>query len=153
MLEVGRITKAHGIRGEVLVDLVTTHTERLDRGSVLHTRDRPLEVLHATPHQGRWIVAFAGVETRNQAEDLRGAILRAEALTGTDDLWVHELIGASVRTVDGAERGTVVSVLDNPAADVLELDSGALVPVTFVVSLEAGTVTVDPPAGLFEVYE
>jgi 16S rRNA processing protein RimM len=42
-------------------------------------------------------------------------------------------------------------VLDNPAADLLELDSGALVPVTFVVSAAEGVVTIDPPEGLFDL--
>ena len=61
-LEVGRIVKAHGIRGEVIVDLVSNRPEeRLAPGSVLGSDRGDLEVLTSTPHQGRWIVAFANI--------------------------------------------------------------------------------------------
>ncbi len=53
--------------------------------------------------------------------------------------------------VDGTEHGVCVSVLANPAADLLELDSGALVPSNFVVSNADGVVLVDTPEGLFDL--
>lgn len=149
LLEVGRITKAHGIRGEVIVELSTNRTERVAPGAVLETDRGALTVVRATPHQGRWIVQFEGVDGRSGAEALRGVILRAEPIHDPDSLWVHELIGSTVVDVGGIERGTVVSVVANPASDLLELDSGALVPLRFVVSGEAGRVVVDPPTGLF----
>lgn len=69
-----------------------------------------------------------------------------------DVLWVHELVGVTVRSVDGVDRGVVTAVQANPAADLLVLDSGALVPVVFVVSgPEDGEVLVDVPDGLFEL--
>jgi 16S rRNA processing protein RimM len=76
-------------------------------------------------------------------------VLLAEPIEDPDELWIHELIGAMV--VDGdVERGRVVQVLDNPASDILELDSGALVPVQFVVSLVPGErIDVEVPDGLF----
>ena len=83
---------------------------------------------------------------------LRGLVLSAAPLDDDDVLWVHELIGARVRSADGVDRGVVESVLDNPAADLLVLDSGALVPVVFVVGTPPdGWIDVDTPDGLFEL--
>jgi 16S rRNA processing protein RimM len=65
-------------------------------------------------------------------------------------LWVHELLGARVVEVDGTERGTVASVEANPASDLLVLDTGALVPLRFVVEHTKDRVVVDTPEGLFE---
>ena len=53
--------------------------------------------------------------------------------------------------VDGTSRGTCVAVVANPAADLLELDSGALVPVVFVVERSPERIVIDPPEGLFEI--
>ncbi len=104
---------------------------------------------------GRWLVHFAGVDDRTAAEPLVGRRLHAEPLpadaTGRDELWVHDLIGSRVVEINGTERGTCVGVLANPAHDLIELDGGALVPVTFVVSCVDGVTTIDPPDGLFEL--
>ena len=150
LLEVGRIIKPHGIRGEVIVDLVTNRPERLDAGSVLSSDAGDLEVLRSTPHQNRWIVAFAGVTDRNRAEELRGTVLRAEPMEGEDDtLWVHELIGTVVYDVNGLFYGRVAEVESNPASDLLVLPQG-LVPLTFVVTQGLGRIVIDPPEGLIE---
>lgn len=162
LLEIGRITKPHGLQGELLVSLTTTEPSRLAPGSTLLAGDRPVVVERSQPHLNRWIVAFEGVLTREQAEDLAGRVLRAEpkgeADDGDDDvLWVHELIGCEVVDLGGVGHGRVTAVLDNPASDVLELDSGGLVPLTFVVGgIEEGpdggrVVRIDPPDGLFDV--
>jgi 16S rRNA processing protein RimM len=150
LLEVGRVTKPHGVRGEVIVELVTDRAERMSEGTVLSSPEGPLVVEKASRHQGRWIVRFQGIAGREGAESLRGRVLSAEPLDDPDALWVHELIGSAVVEVGGTERGTVVSVVANPASDLLELDSGALVPVRFVTDHRPGQVTVDVPAGLFE---
>lgn len=151
LLDVGHIGRPHGVRGEVLVRLTTDRHERLAPGAVLHTDAGELVVARSRPHQDRWIVAFEGHDTREAAEALRGRVLRAEPLDDPDELWVHELVGARVETVAGEAVGTCVAVVANPAADLLELDTGALVPVVFVVGHEPGRVTVDPPDGLFDV--
>jgi 16S rRNA processing protein RimM len=152
LLEVGRIVKAHGIRGEVIVDLVSNRPEeRLRPGAVLQSERGELEVLTATPHQGRWIVAFRGIEDRNRAETFRGTILRAEPMEGDEDtLWVHELIGSEVVDTQGRSYGAVTAVEANPASDLLVLAGDRLVPLVFVVSTEPGRVVVDPPAGLLD---
>jgi 16S rRNA processing protein RimM len=152
LLEVGRVVKPHGVRGEVIVELVTDRTERLAPGSVLAgSKGSGLEVVSSTPHQGRWIVAFAGVDDREGAEGLRGTVLSAEPLTDADALWVHELIGAEVVAGDGRTCGRVEAVEANPASDLLVLEGGGLVPLRFVVGREPGRVIVDLPPGLLEV--
>ena len=152
LLEVGRITKTHGVRGDVLVQLITERTERLDPGAVLRTDRGDLTVERSTPHLGKWIVHFAGLEVREEADQWRGVVLRAEALDDDEgELWVHELIGATVALLDGTELGTVDEVQANPAADLLVLSTGALVPVVFVTDHTDGTVTIDPPDGLLDL--
>lgn len=148
----GRIGKAHGVKGEVTVALTTNRFERLEVGAELRTEaGRSLVVSGARPHQQRFIVAFEGVATREQADQLRGEELYATPLVDPDELWVHELIGAEVFELDGTRRGVVESVLDNPASDLLVLDSGALVPARFVTGVDPGIrVEIDAPLGLFE---
>jgi 16S rRNA processing protein RimM len=150
LLEVGRIEKPHGLRGQVVVRLLTNRAERLTPGTELTTPDGTLLVKAASPHQDRWLVTFAGVDSREAADALRGTILSAPPIDDPDELWVHDLIGAEV--VDhGIVRGRVVEVEANPASDLLVLDTGALVPVRFVVRVEAGErVEVDAPDGLFD---
>ena len=156
LLEVGRVARPHGLRGQVVVELVTNRDERMAPGSVLQESGRPLEVLAASrlPAPGpldRWLVSFAGVSTREQAEALRGALLLAEPLADPGALWVHELVGSEVRDTDGRVLGTVTDVQANPASDLLVLGDGHLVPLRFVVGRTAGTLTVDVPPGLLDV--
>jgi len=135
------------------VRLTTTERSRVDPGSVLDAAGRRLVVRASQPHHHRFIVDFDGVDTREAAEALSGTVLRAEVLDldDPDDLWVHELIGATV-VEGGLERGTVAAVQDNPASDLLVLDTGALVPLTFVVGWESpGRLEVEAPAGLFDL--
>lgn len=151
LLEVGRVAKAHGLRGEVIVALSTDRTERLDPGTVLFSDDGELTVVTAQPHQRRWIVQFAGVESREAAEALHGLVLRAEPLDDPDALFVHELIGSEVVDEAGTVLGTVESVEQNPASNLLVLDGGALIPVRFITAREGDRLVVDVPAGLLEL--
>jgi 16S rRNA processing protein RimM len=153
LLEVGRITKPHGVRGDVLVALTTERTSRLDPGSVLQTARGPLTVVSSSRHQDRWIVHFDGFTDRDQVETWRGVALEAVPLDEADEdlLWVHELVGSTVALADGTDMGAVTEVESNPAADLLVLDSGALVPVVFIVAREDGRITIDPPDGLFDL--
>jgi 16S rRNA processing protein RimM len=151
-LEVGRIGRAHGLRGEVSVTLSSDRLERLTSGSVLYVDDREVVVVSARPHAGRWLVCFEGIDDRSAAEALLGLVLRGEVLpSGDDELWVHEVIGAEVRDREGRELGHVVAVEANPASDLLVLDDDVLVPMTFVVERGPGLVVVDPPEGLLDV--
>jgi len=155
LLEIGRVGRAHGLWGEVLVDLTSNVTARLAPGAQLSADGRTLVVDAAHPHQHRWRVRFAGVEDRAAAEALRGAILTAPPAPDPDDpeaLFVHQLVGAEVRTAGGRSRGTVVAVQDNPAADLLVLDSGSLVPLTFVQRVAGRVIqlSAEAPEGLFD---
>jgi 16S rRNA processing protein RimM len=151
VLEVGWVVKPHGIRGEVTVEAVTNLPERrFVAGLVLQSDRGPLEVVSGRPHQGRWLVQFAGVDDRDAAETLRGVVLSAEPIEDEGALWVHELIGSEVVDVGGRSYGTVEAVEANPAADLLVLGGERLVPLTFVVSSGGGRVVIDPPAGLLD---
>ena len=149
-LEVGRVVRPHGLRGEVVVDLVTNRTERLAAGTVLSSSAGDLEVVRASPHQHRWIVSFAGVRDRDGAEALRDVVLRAEPIVDPDSLWVHDLLGSEVVDVAGRRLGVVTAVEANPASDLLVLDRGGLVPLRFVVEQRSGALIVDAPDGLVE---
>jgi 16S rRNA processing protein RimM len=152
MLEIGHIARPHGLRGEVVVVLVTDRLERLASGSVLDADGRSLTVAASRSHQRNHIVSFDGVSDRDAAEALQGTALRAAALDDPDELWVHDVIGARVVTVDGTDVGVVEAVEANPASDMLVLDSGALVPAVFVVEQRGdSTVVIDPPEGLLEL--
>jgi 16S rRNA processing protein RimM len=153
LLEVGRIGRAHGVRGDVFVTLTTDRVERLAIGSRLKAGDRWLTVTAASRSNDRWRVHFEGVDDRDSAEALSRTVLAAEPIEDPNALWVHQLIGAEVIEATGTARGRCVAVIDNPAADLLELESGALVPAAFVVSVAEGVVTIDPPEGLFELGE
>jgi 16S rRNA processing protein RimM len=149
MLEVGTVTRAHGLRGEVVVQLVTDRLERVAPGSVLTVAGRELEVVGSRRDKNRWLVRFAGVSDRDAAEALRGPVT-APALDDPDVLWAHQLIG--LRILDGGiDRGEVVALQENPASDLIVSDSGVLVPLRFVTDVSAGAVNVVVPAGLFEL--
>lgn len=153
LLIIGRVTRPHGLNGEVTVDLLTDRTERLDPGTELHT-DHGVVVVQRSRHQDRhrWLVVFDGVDSREAADAMRGVVLSAEPVDVPGTLWVHELIGCRVVSKNGTERGTVVSVLANPASDLLELDSGALVPLVFVAGdIDNGAIRLDEPDGLFDL--
>lgn len=151
MLEVGRIIKAHGLRGQVLVDLWTDRRERLGAGTELSTVRGPLVVLAGAAHQDRFIVSFDRILTREDAELWRGVVLSAPSIDVDDVIWIDELFGAQVFDAHDVLHGVVVDVESNPASDILVLDTGALVPLTFVTRVEANTrIDVDAPEGLFE---
>lgn len=151
MLDVGRIAKPHGLVGEVVVDLWTDQTDRLDPGSVLNSDAGELQVLSSRPHQGRYLVCFEGVVDRLGADALRGTVLRAPPVDAPGTLWVHELVGAEVVATDGRVLGTVDAVEPNPASDLLVLTGGGLIPLRFVIDHQVGVrVTVDVPEGLLD---
>jgi len=167
LLEVGRVVRPHGLRGDVVVELVTNRQERVAPGAELHGGDATLRIsmslrvsmsrpLHgrdapAGRHGERWVVRFAGVSGREEAEELRDTVLFAAALDDDDALWVHDLIGTTVVDPVGEVLGSVAAVQANPASDLLVLDGGALVPLVFVVGRRPGQVTVEAPPGLLDL--
>ena len=151
LLEIATVGRAHGVRGDVVVHPVTNRLERFDVGSVLITAVGERAVSRSRFDGSRWLVRFEGIDDRDAAAALTGTTVLAEPLEDPDELWVHELCGRSVIDQHGFDAGVVTSVVANPAADLLELDTGHLVPLTFVVRCEPGAVFVEVPDGLFEL--
>jgi 16S rRNA processing protein RimM len=117
---VGRIGRAHGIRGDVVVGVRTDEPElRFAAGAKLDTDPGgagPLTVTAARWHSGELLVRFAGVKDRTAAEGLRGTWLTvdADALpppSDPDEFRDHDLVGLSVRTVTGVLVGEVTDIL------------------------------------------
>jgi len=167
-LVVGRIAKAHGIGGEVSVDVRTdAFDERFAIGAALDTDPAhlgPLTIARTRWHSGRLLVAFEGVADRTAADGLRGALLVVDSATSpviedADEYWDHDLSGLAVVSVDGERLGVVEDVAHPPGADLLVVrrpdGSEALVPfvrdIVTTVDLAARRVVVDPPEGLFEL--
>jgi len=151
-LEVGKIDKAHGVHGDVVVTLLSDRTERLDPGAVLFADDdTEFTVTRSRPHQHRYIVEFAEIRGREAADQVRGTMLFGDPIHDPDVIWIHDLIGSPVIDTVGTELGTCVSVLENPASDIIVLEDEGMVPLTFFVEQrEDRTIVVDPPAGLFD---
>ncbi len=152
LLEVGRILRAHGVQGEVVVRFTSDRQERRDAGAVVLGPGGPLTVERARHSPGGdWVVKYVEVPDRSTAEKMHGFILHAESLDDPDELWVHELVGSVVVDQDRCERGTISEVHEGSASDLLVLDTGHLVPVTFVVGKEPGRILVEVPDGLFDL--
>ncbi|HWC34770.1 MAG TPA: ribosome maturation factor RimM [Mycobacteriales bacterium] len=167
-LVIGRVAKAHGIGGEVAVDVRTDDPEhRYATGASLETdppERGPLTITASRWHSGRLLVRFDGIEDRDAAESLQGTLLVADSLTSRageddDDFWDHDLVGLTAVGTDGVRLGTVAEVLHPPGPAVLVVDRGesgeALVPfvreIVPSVDLGAGQVVIDPPDGLLEL--
>lgn len=143
LLAVGRISKAHGIRGEVKVEALSEVGERFAPGSVLALEDgRTLTVAASRPHQRRVLVKFEEVPDRTAAERLRGELLLVEATeTPTlppDSWWSHELVGCEVVTEEGRALGPVTEVLHHAEQDVWVTER-AMVPAVRDLVLEVDT--------------
>ena len=128
--------------------LTTDRVERVDPGTVLSTDHGDLTVAASRPHQDRWIVTPAMHPRAGRG--LAGTGAAAAPLDDPAELWVHDMVGADVLTA-GDKLGRCVAVVANPAADLIELESGALIPVAFVADHASGTLTVDLPDGLLDL--
>jgi 16S rRNA processing protein RimM len=171
-LRVGRLTKAHGLKGAIKLELYTDDPERRfvpgAEFSLQVPAESPWHGKHLVFRELRWynqqpVGFFDGVDDRTAAETLVKAILwvdvdeAAEAAGAEPDAWYdHQLVGLAVLR-DGVRVGEVAHVDHLPAQDLLIVKTAAgEVMVPFVaaivpeVDLEAGTLTVTPPAGLFE---
>ena len=154
LLEVGRIGKPHGVRGDLFLSLTSDLVQRREVGAHLIIFDssgkRTLTITSSRPQQDRWVVHFEGIDDRNAAEKLTNKFLYAAPIDGVEGLWVHQLIGSEVEDTSGVSWGICTGVLNNPAHDLLELESGVLIPMPFVLSCDEGITVIDPPAGLRE---
>jgi 16S rRNA processing protein RimM len=158
-LEIGRIARAHGIRGEVVVVTHDPASELLDRVGELWIGGVPRRVVGARPTPRGWLVVLEAVETRDDAEALRGQAVEVDReLLDLDegDVLLDDLVGCRVQRVDGTPWGTIAAV-EHGMQDRLVIQDGEIerqLPLVdaFVtaIDIEAGVVTVDPPEGLPE---
>jgi len=165
---VARVGKAHGLRGEVTVQVLTDDPEeRFVPGATFTTEPAsagPLILRSARDNNGILLLGFDDTHDRTGAEALRGIKLLAEVLAdaGDEETWYErDLIGLRAVTVDGVEVGEVRALESRPAQDLLvvRLTDGreALVPfVTAIVpevDIEGGRLVLDPPPGLLDLDE
>lgn len=169
-LRVGRLTKAHGLKGAIKLELYTDEPDkRFVPGAVFSLQvpesspwfGKTIEFAELRWYNGHPVGFFRGVEDRTAAESLIKAILWMDhdesALPEENDAWYdHQLTGLRV-VRDGVDVGTVSRVDHFPAQDLLIVATpGGEVMVPFVkaivsdVNLETQTVTITPPLGLFE---
>jgi 16S rRNA processing protein RimM len=166
-LVIGRIARAHGIGGEVAVEVRTDAPElRFAPGASVETdppERGPLVVTRTRWHAGRLLVAFEGVADRTAAEALRGTRLVADSGTSPpaddDEFWDHDLVGLTVEDAAGTALGVVDEVLHPAGSALLAVrrpDGGELL-VPFVhaivptVDLAGRRLVVDPPDGLLDL--
>ena len=167
-LIVGRVARAHGVGGEVAVDVRTDDPDgRFAAGRVIETDPGargPLTVESTRWHSGRLLVRFAGVTDRTVAESLRGTLLVADSATSAapaddDEFWDHDLVGLRAQTGDGVDLGVVKEVMHPPGAPLLAVrrPDGTELLLPFVraivptVDVAGGRVVVTPPDGLLEL--
>ena len=157
------IGPAHGIRGEVVIDVRTDEPERrFAAGTQLRVEgtERTLSLVRARDHSGRMLAEFAELGDRTAAEQARGTVLVAdvdpdERPAAAEEYYDRQLVGLTARREDGSEIGSVAAVLHLPAQDTLELSTPtgprlvpfvhALVP---TVDLSAGYLVVADVVGL-----
>ncbi len=167
MVAVGRIARAHGLRGEVIVDPFTDFPEaRFGSGSQLFAavgeRVVELRVADVRFHRGRPIVGFERVSDIDSAERLAGVELRvpesALAPLPPDTYYEHDLVGCRVETVEGLPVGAVRAVeAASGATRLIVASSTAEVDVPLVdaicvrVDTAARAIVIDPPPGLLDL--
>ena len=169
LILVGRVARAHGNKGQVIVNPETDFPdERFAVGQVLTveqsggTVDRRIASVRF--QQGRPIIALEGVETMNDAEALAGAELKVPADTlpplPEQTFYRHDLVGCEVRTTAGAIVGKVTGVegpLERSLLLVAVRGGEVMIPMVegIVIAVDPALrrITVDPPAGLIELSE
>ncbi|MFH8611857.1 ribosome maturation factor RimM [Streptomyces sp. NPDC018029] len=166
-LVVARIGRAHGIKGEVTVEVRTDEPElRLGPGAVLATDPAstgPLTIETGRVHSGRLLLRFEGVRDRTAAEALRNTLLIAEVdpeelPEEEDEFYDHQLMDLDVVLEDGTEVGRITEISHLPSQDlfIVERPDGSEVMIPFVeeivveIDLEEQRAIIDPPPGLID---
>ncbi|GAA5073216.1 ribosome maturation factor RimM [Streptomyces similanensis] len=166
-LVVARIGRAHGIKGEVTVEVRTDEPElRLAPGAVLATEPAaagPLTIETGRVHSGRLLLRFAGVGDRTAAEALRNTLLIAEVdpeelPEDEDEYYDHQLMDLDVVTEDGTAVGRITEISHLPSQDlfIVERPDGSEVMIPFVesivteIDLEEQRAVIAPPPGLID---
>ncbi|MCG5433738.1 ribosome maturation factor RimM [Mycobacterium sp. MYCO198283] len=169
-LVVGRVAKAHGVAGEMVVDVRTDDPDlRFAPGAALRGRpsrggaEREFRIVSVREHGGRLLLRLDGVADRDAADALRGTLFLIDsaelpALDEPDEFYDHDLQGLAVRTVAGVAVGNVTEVLHTAGGELLAVHTGdreVLVPfvsaIVTSVSLADRLIEIDPPEGLLEI--
>lgn len=166
-LVVARIGRAHGIKGEVTVEVRTDEPElRLGPGAVLATEPAstgPLTIETGRVHSGRLLLRFEGVRDRTAAEALRNTLLIAEVDPAElpedpEEFYDHQLMDLDVVLADGTEIGRITEITHLPSQDlfIVERPDGTEVMIPFVeeivaeIDLEEQRAVITPPPGLID---
>lgn len=164
-LAVGRARRAHGVHGDVLVEIVTDFPERMAPGVTVgfgEAQPQRFFTLHALRHhKGCWLLSLDGVEDRRAAEQLAPAwvflVAQERSSLPENYYYEHELIGCRCRAPDGADLGRVAELVDLGGGTLLRVtvEGGGEVlvpfrsPIVVGVDLGSGVIHLDPPEGLF----
>ena len=145
---VGKVTRAHGVRGEVSVLVLSEVPDRFADGATVWLEDgHPLVVDSSRENRGRLLIRFREIRDRATAEALRGSFLAVpeSALPKLPEgsWWPHQLEGSEVLTEEGRSLGTLVEVVLNPANDLWvtrDADREVLIPALrdVIVSVDVG---------------
>ncbi|MFJ8853149.1 ribosome maturation factor RimM [Streptomyces sp. NPDC102437] len=166
-LVVARIGRAHGIKGEVTVEVRTDEPElRLGPGAVLATEPAgagPLTIETGRVHSGRLLLRFEGVRDRTAAEALRNTLLIAdvdptELPEDPEEFYDHQLMDLDVVLADGTEIGRITEITHLPSQDlfIVERPDGSEVMIPFVeeivteIDLAEQRAVITPPPGLID---
>ena len=160
---VGRVRKAHGVRGEVVVEALTD-----DPATVFATGRRvlsesfdELHIRRSTPFKGGWILRLNEITTRNEAELWRDRYLVLPAAElkplAEDEVYYHDLVGLRVQLAGGEPVGRVEALFEVPQGLMLDVRTErgtVMVPyrpeVVTCVDVAEGTIVIDPPPGLLD---
>lgn len=163
-MAVGRISKPHGVQGEVRVELLTDVPERfewLDTIYVGEANPRPVGIESVRYHQGVVLLKLTGYPTRTEAETLRGELLQvpeSEAVPLAEgEYFLYQLVGLQVFTEEGMLVGRLSQVLETGANNVFVVDGPHrqhLIPdipdVVREIDIEAGRLVIFPMPGLID---
>jgi 16S rRNA processing protein RimM len=159
-IEIGGVARAHGIKGEVVIVTHDPDSTTLGEVETIFVAGVAMTITNARDTHRGWLVALAGVATRNDAELLQGKpveVERTQLQLDEDDVLLADLIGCTVRRPDGSTWGTVAHVDSSEFQDMLVIHDGdieRLLPLVdeFVtqIDLDERVVHVDPPEGLPE---
>ena len=144
-VSVGRVGKPHGLSGAFVVEDASDDRERFAVGVELFVGGARAEIVESKRAGGRPVIRLDRESPRGAALEIDRAALPA---VGPDEYYVFQLVGLDVERADGVRLGRVAGVETGVANDVLELDSGLLLPLVGAcvrgIDLNAGTIVVEP---------
>jgi 16S rRNA processing protein RimM len=169
---VGRVRRAHGLRGELVVEALTDAPDAIfaagrrvfagDRQGDVAPGAPELQILQSSPFKGGWIVSFDGITDRNTADSWRDRYLLLPeneiAPPSDDEVFIHDLRGMRVVRATGEEVGEVSEVFELPQGLLIEVKRADAKPVLLPfndqtvtsVDEEQRVIHVDPIEGLID---